>query len=137
MYSAVKIDGERDAGRAGVSKWRSLRAGSMSIVLEVELCAPNLLRLLVECGPGTYIRSLGRDLAQALGSVGHLQALRRTQVGGLSVVEACHPEQLAKEAVWSVGTLLGALGDLGPRGRLRRPPYPSGQAARGDRRFAR
>ena len=71
----------------------------------------NLLRLLVECGPGTYIRSLGRDLARALGSVGHLRALRRTQVGGLSVVEACQPERLTKEAVWSVGTLLGVLGD--------------------------
>ena len=36
---------------------------------------------VVDCGKGTYIRSLGRDLALALGSVGHLSALRRTAAG--------------------------------------------------------
>ena len=112
VYSAVKIDGERAYRRARRGEQVEIPARRVDIYrFEVELCAPNLLRLLVECGPGTYIRSLGRDLARALGSVGHLRALRRTQVGGLSVVEACHPEQLSKEAVWSVGTLLGVLGD--------------------------
>ena len=112
VYSAVKIDGERAYRRARRGEQVEIPARRVDIYrFEVELCAPNLLRLGVECGPGTYIRSLGRDLAQALGSVGHLRALRRTQVGGLSVVEACQPEQLSKEAVWSVGTLLGVLGD--------------------------
>jgi tRNA pseudouridine55 synthase len=35
----------------------------------------------VDCGKGTYIRSLARDIALALGTVGHVAALRRTQVG--------------------------------------------------------
>ncbi|PIE75453.1 hypothetical protein CSA17_07410 [bacterium DOLJORAL78_65_58] len=44
--------------------------------------------LRVDCGSGTYIRSLARDLAQAAGTEGHLTALRRTRVGPFGVRDA-------------------------------------------------
>jgi tRNA pseudouridine55 synthase len=40
------------------------------------------------CGKGTYIRSLGRDLAQHLGTTGHISVLRRTQVGPFEINQA-------------------------------------------------
>lgn len=46
------------------------------------------LTLDVACGSGTYVRSLARDLAHALGTVGHLHALRRTAVGRFAVADA-------------------------------------------------
>jgi tRNA pseudouridine55 synthase len=45
--------------------------------------------LHVHCGKGFYVRSLARDLARALGTVGHLVELRRIRVGGLSLEVAC------------------------------------------------
>jgi len=51
----------------------------------------------VACGSGTYIRSLARDLALALGTVGHIQALRRLEVGPFDVADASSPEQLQAE----------------------------------------
>lgn len=46
------------------------------------------LHLDVSCGSGTYVRSLARDLAEALGTVGHIHALRRLEVGPFQVDQA-------------------------------------------------
>jgi len=46
---------------------------------------PPLLTLEVECGKGTYVRSLADDMAAALGGSAHLTALRRTRTGSLAV----------------------------------------------------
>jgi tRNA pseudouridine55 synthase len=48
----------------------------------------------VECGKGTYVRSLGRDIARALGTCGHLRALRRLRVGGFAAAAAISLETL-------------------------------------------
>ena len=72
------------------------------------------LRCDIRCGPGTYIRSIARDLGDRLGCGGHLHALRRTEAAGLSVDEAVTPQRLEElaaagrleEAVLSVGPLL-------------------------------
>jgi tRNA pseudouridine55 synthase len=58
--------------------------------------------LEVHCGKGFYVRSLARDLARALGSVGHLSALRRTASGGFDLVDAVPFEQLAAAAAGDV-----------------------------------
>jgi tRNA pseudouridine55 synthase len=68
----------------------------------------------VRCGPGTYIRSIARDLGEALGCGGYLASLRRTEAAGLRVADAIQPahlEELAAhgrlaEAVLPVGDLL-------------------------------
>ena len=46
------------------------------------------LDVVVECSSGTYVRALARDLGAALGSAGHLTALRRTAVGPFTLAEA-------------------------------------------------
>lgn len=81
-YSAIKIDGKRayDLARSGVDVKMKER--------EVEIYELNLLNASVEeatfemtCSKGTYVRSLGRDLALKLGTFGHITYLRRTKVG--------------------------------------------------------
>ena len=72
------------------------------------------VRCDIRCGPGTYIRSLARDLGDRLGCGGHLHALRRTEAAGLRVADAVAPallEELAAadrlaEAILPVGPLL-------------------------------
>jgi tRNA pseudouridine55 synthase len=61
-----------------------------------------LLELEVECGSGTYIRSLARDLAVALGTVGYLAALTRTRVGPFDLATAVTLDALAADglAAW-------------------------------------
>lgn len=61
------------------------------------------VRIDLRCGPGTYVRSLARDLGDALGCGGHLHALRRTEAAGLRVADAVTPERL--EAAAGEGTL--------------------------------
>jgi tRNA pseudouridine55 synthase len=62
---------------------------------------------VVACGKGTYIRSLGRDLALMLGTVGHLSALRRTVAGPFREEAAISLPKL--EALGHIPPLLGAL----------------------------
>jgi tRNA pseudouridine55 synthase len=52
------------------------------------------VHLDVETGPGTYVRSLARDLGDRLGCGGYLHALRRTEAAGLAAADARSPEQL-------------------------------------------
>ena len=53
----------------------------------------------VECGSGTYIRSLGRDLARALGTGAVMAELERTAIGRFHVADACRAEELSREGL--------------------------------------
>ena len=55
------------------------------------------LDVVVDCSSGTYIRALARDLGNALGTGGHLTALRRTRVGGFTLDRALTPDELTAE----------------------------------------
>jgi tRNA pseudouridine55 synthase len=55
-------------------------------------------RVDIRCGPGTYVRSIARDLGERLGCGGHLHALRRTEAAGLRVEEAFAPDRLEELA---------------------------------------
>lgn len=55
------------------------------------------LAVVVECSSGTYVRALARDLGQALGTGGHLTALRRTAVGSFTLIEAQSMDEDASE----------------------------------------
>ena len=57
------------------------------------------LRLQICCGSGTYIRSLGRDIAQALGSSAVMSKLVRTSIGEFAVETACTLEDLQQQGV--------------------------------------
>jgi tRNA pseudouridine55 synthase len=55
---------------------------------------PDHVTLEIECGKGTYVRALVRDLAEALGACGHVSDLRRTRVGGFTEQSAVTLELL-------------------------------------------
>lgn len=91
IYSALKIDGERayklarksahaqnDEDPALEMKPRAVHIDKITLV---EMAEADLAVIDVKCGKGTYIRSLARDLAVRLGTVGYVADLRRTQAG--------------------------------------------------------
>ncbi len=96
MHSALKRDGKPlyEYARAGITLEREARALTIHTLELVNYESP-LLQLRVTCSKGTYIRVLGEDIGAALGCGGHLQALRRTHVGNLSLASAMTLEQLA------------------------------------------
>jgi len=95
MHSALKRDGRPlyEYARAGIVLEREARRVRIHDLMLLAYEAP-LLRLSVTCSKGTYIRVLGEDIGAALGCGAHLQTLRRTAVGQLSVAPALTLEQL-------------------------------------------
>lgn len=82
IFSALKVDGKRayDLARAGEKfelKEREVEIFSLKL-LSAET---NEASFEMECSKGTYVRSIGRDLALQLGTFGHISMLRRTKVG--------------------------------------------------------
>jgi tRNA pseudouridine55 synthase len=82
-FSAIKVAGARAyrLARQGADVRLAPRAVEIKGLTLTSRAAPDTVELEVVCGKGVYIRSLARDLAQELGTVGHVAALRRTQVG--------------------------------------------------------
>lgn len=95
QFSAIKIDGERayDIARDGGEvkmKERPVYIESLDLIA----AAGNTAIFRCICGKGTYIRSLGRDLALFLGTVGYISALRRDRVGPMGPENAISLEKL-------------------------------------------
>ena len=84
-FSAIKIDGERayDLARAGAAPEMQPRLVTIESLKLRDGSNPEYADFELVCGKGTYVRSLARDLGRALGCLGHVSALRRTQVGAL------------------------------------------------------
>ncbi len=99
MYSALKRDGKPlyAYARAGITLEREARPVTIHLLEILDYQAP-FLTLRVMCSKGTYIRVLGEDIGNALGCGAHLQALRRIQVGDLSIAQAITLEMLAAKA---------------------------------------
>jgi tRNA pseudouridine55 synthase len=95
MYSAIKIGGATlyKLARAGIEIEREARP-VMIHALELVSLEDARLELGVHCSKGTYIRTLAHDLGEALGCGAHIEELRRTAVGGLSVESAVGLEAL-------------------------------------------
>jgi tRNA pseudouridine55 synthase len=94
MVSAVKVGGRRlhELARAGEEVERAprpVRVDRFDVVTFEPGPYPEA-DVEVECGSGTYIRSLAADLGAALGGCAHLKSLRRTRVGSFTLAEA-HP----------------------------------------------
>jgi tRNA pseudouridine55 synthase len=83
VFSALKIDGERayDLARRGEVPEMKARDITIESLVLIAMPDPDHACFEVTCGKGPYVRALGRDLAEALGTVGHVPALRRTRVG--------------------------------------------------------
>lgn len=82
-YSAIKVDGERAYDRARDGEEFALDARKVRIdrIELLEMPDPDQAIFEVVSGPGAYMRSLARDIARAVGTVGHIAALRRIRVG--------------------------------------------------------
>ncbi|HEY1310533.1 MAG TPA: tRNA pseudouridine(55) synthase TruB [Pseudolabrys sp.] len=82
-YSAIKINGERayDLARDGAAVELEARTVQIDRLELVATPDPDHAVLHAECGKGTYVRSLARDMGRALGCFGHVSALRRVAVG--------------------------------------------------------
>ena len=95
MYSAIKIDGKRlyKLARAGIEVEREARPVEIHDIKIMEFAPPKLV-LEVECGRGTYMRSLAHDVGEALGCGGHVADLVRLLCGGFPAEESVTLEQL-------------------------------------------
>jgi tRNA pseudouridine55 synthase len=98
IYSAILVGGQRSYKLAREGAEVSLAERVVEIHDFAFLDQPDAdhARFSVTCGKGTYMRALARDLALALGTRGHLQALRRTAVGVFTEEEAISLEKLAE-----------------------------------------
>ncbi|OJF09928.1 tRNA pseudouridine(55) synthase TruB [Couchioplanes caeruleus] len=101
--SAIKVNGQRAYKRVRDGEQVELAARRVTVhrldVGEIRRRGEVVdVDVDVDCSSGTYIRAIARDLGRTLGVGGHLTALRRTAVGGLSLGEAATLEQLEERA---------------------------------------
>lgn len=101
--SAIKVDGRRAYDRVRDGEQVELAARPVTVsrfdALELRPAGDLLdVDVVVECSSGTYVRALARDLGRALGTGGHLTALRRTRVGPFELGTARPLEDLAELA---------------------------------------
>ena len=99
-YSALKVDGARayDLAREEEEFELAPRTVTVDRLTLVDLPDPDHCVLEAECGKGTYVRALARDLGRALGCLGHVSALRRTRVGAFGEAEAVTLEEVEAAA---------------------------------------
>lgn len=100
--SAIKVGGKRlyEYQRESIEvevKPRLVRIDSLAYQLK----SPNVIEIRVECGSGTYIRSIAHDLGVALGGGAHLRNLRRIRSGSFGVEEAIGVKEIRPEDVLS------------------------------------
>jgi tRNA pseudouridine55 synthase len=110
-YSAVHVAGQRAyaLARAGRSPDLPPRRVAVHQLTLLEQPDDDHAVFEVVCGKGTYVRSLARDLAAGLGTVGHVSALRRTAVGPFLEIQA-----ISLETLVSLGHSPAAFGHLLP-----------------------
>ena len=102
-YSAKNVNGKRgyELARAGIEfelQPKKIRIDNMTL-LGKTAGKDNAYRIEIECGGGTYIRSIGRDIAERLGTNALMSALRRTQSGVFCAAEAVPYDRLLDESL--------------------------------------
>lgn len=99
-YSALKIGGERayDLARGGEDVVLAPRPVEVHRLRVVEDTDADHTVFEAECGKGTYVRALARDIGRALGALGHVCELRRTQVGAFTEKESISLEAIERHA---------------------------------------
>ena len=117
-YSALKVDGKRAyalarAGEAFELKTRAVTVSALTITTQDDTS----VTLSATVSKGTYIRSLARDIALALGTVGHVTMLRRTRAGPFDLSQAISLDFLdqaakARELDGAVLPLIAGLDDI-------------------------
>jgi tRNA pseudouridine55 synthase len=124
MFSAIKQGGQplyklARAGKEVVREPRRIHIDRLELIgLETVAGLPSALDCRVVCGKGTYVRVLAEDLARALGTVGHVSALRREQV------EPFGMERLVTMAEVEASAEAGRAAGLSAEATALRPPLP-------------
>tara|TARA_R110002095_G_scaffold129578_2_gene112387 strand:- start:2570 stop:3490 length:921 start_codon:yes stop_codon:yes gene_type:complete len=96
LYSAKKIEGKRACDLMREGKEVVLKPSKITVFsLEIVSHTPDKTLFKALCSKGTYIRSLARDMGQALGCHGYAASIKRSQVGGISLKNALSLEKLA------------------------------------------
>ena len=97
-FSALKVGGRRayDLARRGEDVQLEPRPITIHRLDVVRYDYPELV-LDIECSSGTYVRSLGRDLAESLGTAAVMSALVRTAIGEFRLEDACNADDLTRE----------------------------------------
>ena len=94
-FSAIKSGGRRAYAIARAGGDPALKERQVAVhALTLRLTAPDRLSLELHCGPGTYVRSLARDIGELLGCGAHLSSLRRITVGRFAITEAWTVDEL-------------------------------------------
>jgi tRNA pseudouridine55 synthase len=100
VYSALKVAGRRAYDLARAGKPVDLQPRPITVFgMQVVSYAYPEMTLAIECNGGTYIRSLGRDLARALGTEAVMSALVRTAIGSLTLESALPLDTLTRARV--------------------------------------
>jgi tRNA pseudouridine55 synthase len=104
MYSAIKRGGTPlyKLARQGVAVERAARRIRID-ALHLGSVADGAVTFSVSCSKGTYIRVLAQEIAAALGSVGHLESLRRVRFGDFGIAEAISLDDLGGAAARLIG----------------------------------
>lgn len=102
QYSALKVQGQRayDLARQGKVVELAPRPVTVYALSLVGYAYPEVV-LGIECSSGTYVRSLGRDIAAALGTGAVMSGLVRTAIGPFPLSAACELDQLSPETIAS------------------------------------
>jgi tRNA pseudouridine55 synthase len=113
MFSALKRDGVPlyKLARRGIEVERAPRDIEV-MRLDLDAIGDDALGFSVDCSKGSYIRVLAADIGRALGTVAHLERLRRTRVGNFVIETAHTPEALAELPALPLVPVREALGDL-------------------------
>jgi len=94
-YSAILIDGERAYDRARAGEAVEMKSRSVTVhSLTAGHVGESEITLIAHVSKGTYIRSLARDIAYALGTVGHVTMLRRLRAGPFGLAQAISLDKL-------------------------------------------
>jgi tRNA pseudouridine55 synthase len=107
-FSAIKIDGERayDLARDGQVVELEARPVEIHRLSLIDIPEPDHAVLSAECGKGTYVRALARDMGRVLGCFGHVSALRRTGVGSFREQDGVSLERLEAADAAALADLL-------------------------------
>jgi tRNA pseudouridine55 synthase len=113
-FSAIKIEGERayDLARDGQEVVLEARPVEIHDLALVAASDADMAVFEAECGKGTYVRALARDIGRVLGCLGHVSALRRTTVGPFGendMISLAELEALCQKAAAGEGSLADAL----------------------------
>ena len=90
MYCALKKDGKAlyEYARKGlnvVREARNITIFTLKLYVAPDFIAFPAIKIIVSCSKGTYIRTLGEDIGEAIGCGGHLSSLRRIETGGFTI----------------------------------------------------